>query len=96
VKYSYQVGGQSYENDRLYAGPAVRGDAKPVMNKFLEQYPVGRQVEVFYNPQNPAESALYKQNPNLRGVILGLVVGDVVMCLILPLMWFLLGLTKWL
>ena len=59
VGYQYQVGGQSYTGGTIKAGEqyfSVRlyGDAQ----KTIERYPVGAQVMVYYNPANPAESAL--------------------------------------
>jgi len=59
VGYQYQVDGQTYTNGTIKAGEqyfSVRlyGDAQ----KTIQRYPVGAQVMVYYNPVNPAESAL--------------------------------------
>jgi hypothetical protein len=59
VGYQYQVNGQTYTGGTIKAGEqffSVRlyGDA----HKTVERYPVGAQVMVYYNPANPAESAL--------------------------------------
>lgn len=59
VGYQYQVNGQTYTNGTIKAGEqffSVRlyGDAQ----KTIQRYPVGAQVMVYYNPANPAESAL--------------------------------------
>ena len=59
VVYQYQVGGNSYTGQTIKAGEQffnvrVMGDAIATMNR----YPVGAQVMVYYNPANPAESAL--------------------------------------
>jgi hypothetical protein len=61
VGYQYQVNEQSYTGGTIKAGEqyfSVRfmGDAQ----KTIERYPVGAQVMVYYNPANPAESALEK------------------------------------
>ncbi len=94
VEYSYQVGEQSYKNNKLYAGPAFGGDKKETVEKFLEQYPEGSLVEVFYNLNNPAESALHKNNPNVRGIAVILVIANLVLCGALPLFWLIIGLVK--
>ena len=94
VEYSYQVGEQSYKNNKLYAGPAFGGDKKETVEKFLEQYPEGSSVEVFYNLNNPAESALHKNNPNVRSIAVILVIANLVLCGALPLFWFIIGLVK--
>lgn len=59
VGYQYEVDGQSYTGGTIKAGEqyfSVRlwGEAR----KVVERYPVGAQVMVYYNPANPAESAL--------------------------------------
>jgi len=59
VVYQYQINGQAYTGQTIRAGEqyfSVRlyGDAQ----KTIERYPVGAQVMVYYNPANPAESAL--------------------------------------
>lgn len=59
VGYQYQVDGQSYTGGTIKAGEQyfnVRlwGEAQ----KVIDRYPVGAQVMVYYNPANPAESAL--------------------------------------
>jgi len=89
VEYSYQVGGQSYKNNKLYAGHAFGGDNKQVVEKFLEQYPEGSSVEVFYNPHNPAESALHKNNPSVRGIAIILTIANLTLCGAIPVFWLL-------
>lgn len=59
VVYQYQVDGKPYTGQVVKAGEqyfSVRlyGDAQ----KTIARYPVGAQVMVYYNPANPAESAL--------------------------------------
>ena len=59
VVYQYQVNGTPYVGKIIKAGEqyfSVRlyGDAQ----KTVARYPVGAQVMVYYNPANPAESAL--------------------------------------
>lgn len=59
VVYQYQVDGTSFVGTSIRAGDryfSVRfaGEAR----KTVERYPAGAQVTVFYNPANPAESAL--------------------------------------
>ena len=59
VGYQYQVNGQAYTGGTIKAGEQyfnvrLYGDAQ----KTIARYPVGAQVMVYYNPANPAESAL--------------------------------------
>ncbi|MBN8654225.1 MAG: DUF3592 domain-containing protein [Anaerolineae bacterium] len=94
VEYSYQVDGQSYKNNKLYAGHAFGGDKRQVVEKFLEQYPEGSSVEVFYNLNNPAESALHKNNPSVRGIAIVLIIANLSLCGALPLFWLIIGFLK--
>ena len=59
VVYQYTVDGQMYQSQRIKAGEQflnirVIGDAQAT----AARYPVGASVMVYYNPANPAESAL--------------------------------------
>jgi hypothetical protein len=59
VVYQYTVNGQSYQSQRIKAGEQffnirIIGDAEAT----VRLYPSGAQVTVYYNPANPAESAL--------------------------------------
>jgi hypothetical protein len=59
VVYQYTVNGQSYQGQRIKAGEQffnirVAGEAQAT----AARYPVGAAVTVYYNPANPAESAL--------------------------------------
>jgi hypothetical protein len=59
VVYQYSVNGQNYQGQRIKAGEQflsirVAGEAQAT----AARYPVGSTVTVYYNPSNPAESAL--------------------------------------
>jgi hypothetical protein len=59
VVYSYTVNGQSYQSQRVRAGDQfltvrVAGQAQAT----VARYPIGKSITVYYDPANPAESAL--------------------------------------
>mgnify|MGYP000023547280 CR=1 FL=1 len=58
VEYEYVVDGRRYENDvvRFNQNNLSRKDKE----RLVSAHPVGRQVEVFYNPSDPAESVLVR------------------------------------
>ena len=60
VEYSYQVGGQIHRSSRIAPGSDVGGTGA---EKMIQPYPVGAQLTVYYNPQNPAEAVLEKKTP---------------------------------
>ena len=55
--FSYEVEGQPYQNTRVRPR-AIRKQNMHFMSDWLEKYPEGSEVEVFYNPENHAESML--------------------------------------
>jgi hypothetical protein len=59
IVYQYTVNGQTYQSQTLKAGEQffnvnVSWQAQETVNK----YAIGKQVTVYYDPNNPAESAL--------------------------------------
>ena len=59
VVYQYSVNGQSYQSQTIKAGEQffnvrVIGQAEETVRR----YPIGAQVMVYYNPENPQQSAL--------------------------------------
>jgi hypothetical protein len=85
VRYSYQVGGQAFQGNRIALGPETGGSGA---RKTVARYATGAPVTVFYNPQNPAEAILEKKAPAqaLIWIILGLF--DCVICAAIPLVWW--------
>lgn len=65
VTYQYQVGGQMYQSNSLYAGSEVgywRGKAE----RKAAQYPQGAMVPVYFNPMNPSQSVLETTAPGSK------------------------------
>ena len=60
VHYSYQVLGREYEANKIMPGAEIGGSGA---QKVVNRYPVGAQVIVFYNPQNPYEAVLETKAP---------------------------------
>ena len=59
IVYQYEVHGKNYQSQRLKAGEQffnvnVSWQAQETVNK----YPIGKEVTVYYDPNNPAECAL--------------------------------------
>jgi hypothetical protein len=68
VLYTYQVEGQQYQSQRIYFGGVVGGTA---MTGVVKKYPIGAQVPVYYDPQNPADAVLERSTPMAK--FLGLI-----------------------
>ena len=56
IIYSYQVGDQKYKNNRIKFGVVISSN-----NRSLS-YREGEQVNVFYNPNHPADSVLNRSD----------------------------------
>ena len=54
IVYEYQVGQMVYRADRFAIGSSVGSAAAAV-----QQHPVGRPMNIHFNPQNPGDAALY-------------------------------------
>ena len=85
VQYSYQVGGQTYQSYKLAPGPEVGGTGA---GKVVARYPVGAQVMVFYNPQNPSDAVLETKAPAQWLMWLMLILFDCVLCGVIPFIWW--------
>jgi hypothetical protein len=66
VMYTYQVAGQQYQSQRIYFGSEVGGSA---MTGVIKKYPIGAQIPVYYNPQNPADAVLEHSSPASKVLI---------------------------
>ena len=85
VHYSYQVGGQAYQGMKIAPGPDVGGTGA---GKVVDRYPVGAQVMVFYNPQNPSDAVLETKAHAQWVLWLILVIFDCTLCGVIPIIWW--------
>lgn len=59
VIYSYNVSGREYQSQIIKAGEQfLNVGGSIIANQVIQRYPVGSNVTVYYNPQNPGEAAL--------------------------------------
>ncbi|BCE01266.1 DUF3592 domain-containing protein [Marinicellulosiphila megalodicopiae] len=58
TNYRYSVKGQNYTGNTLYAGLPKIFDSKLEAEQLSQQFPAGQKTKAYYNPKNPAESAL--------------------------------------
>lgn len=63
LRYKYHVGGKKYENGRITFTTLNLlnlqfGDVKTGFYKTLEQYPKGKSIVVYYNPENPQDAVV--------------------------------------
>jgi hypothetical protein len=59
VRYAYEVNGRRYSGDRLTLGMVMSASLPGFAKRTAARYPVGKEVEVYYDPQSPGESVLH-------------------------------------
>ena len=57
IVYTYSVNGQSYTANKVSYSTGSSSDVS-YAQKIVNTYPVGTQIPVFYNPENPTEAVL--------------------------------------
>ncbi|MCY3413501.1 MAG: DUF3592 domain-containing protein [Candidatus Heimdallarchaeota archaeon] len=84
IRYSYQVGGRSYQSDSVYPGGASYSSSdSSEFEALVEKYPVGASVTVYYNPSDPEQSALETDIPGFIWIFPGIGLFFVFMSIVL-------------
>ena len=59
IKYSYTVDSLEYESDRVdFKSATYQYKSEVIPSTIARRYPVGKQVNVYYNPENPGKAVL--------------------------------------
>jgi hypothetical protein len=82
IRYSYRVGGKTYHNTKL--GTGNRYTDLPTAQKEIEQYPVGAEITVYYDPQHPDKPIVKRKSSEIN---LGIMIGILVLSLIFILLF---------
>jgi hypothetical protein len=81
IVYEYEVMGQRYRGERVHLGYELGAGIESWAAERLADYPVGKRVEVYYDPNEPANAVLEKSAPMnkpLRMVIIFTVIGSAI------------------
>jgi hypothetical protein len=85
VKYTYLAIGQEYKGDKLGFGFQQSFGSLPKAQAALARFPVGAQVTVYYDPNNPAEAVLERKAGGASmSLVLGIIFITVSVCLGCP------------
>ena len=57
IAYEYRANVETFESRKIFIGQQFPSNFN-IANEFVEKYPIGKQVEVFYNPEKPQVSTL--------------------------------------
>lgn len=78
VRYAYQIVGRAYESQKVMPGMDVGGSGA---HRVVARYPVGAQVMVYYNPENPSDALLERGMPgHIRWFWIILAILNVFLC----------------
>lgn len=59
IVYQYEVNGKTYQSQSIRAGDKyLKVNVSWQAQETVDKYPIGKQVTVYYDPNNPAECAL--------------------------------------
>ena len=61
ILFSYEVDGVTYESDCINFDYGMRTSNISKQQSMVEQYPMGREITVFYDSENPQQSVLEKR-----------------------------------
>ena len=91
--YNYTVYNETYENFNVYywggTGSYWDHELDSYEYSLLHDYPVGSNVRVYYNPENPEQSCLLTgEDPSTRILIIWLPVTGYIMLACIPLFYF--------
>jgi hypothetical protein len=81
IVYEYEVMGQRYRGERVHMGYELGSGIQSWAAERLANYPLGKRIEVYYDPNDPANAVLEKSAPmnkTLRLVIVGVALSSVV------------------
>jgi len=58
IRYRFEIGGRIYESDKFFHGQNAVSYGSETAQKKIAPYPVGENVQIHYNPENPEESVV--------------------------------------
>jgi len=70
IAYIYSVNGEKYTGDQISVAEVDSASKEDAVRK-IAPYPVGKEVEVFYNPKDPKDAVLEKESGDMAFVLLG-------------------------
>lgn len=71
IRYQYVVAGQEYQGERrLLINVGVGGTLRGLAQRVIDRYPVGSEVTVFHDPQDPGAAVLERTDPSAGPTVL--------------------------
>ncbi len=86
VGYRFLVNEQEYTGDRVRFGGDIATSGRGGAQDTVSKYPVGREIKVLYNPDDPTENVLEREVTTSLWIFFGL--GAVLLCAAFPVLGF--------
>ncbi|QDU79030.1 hypothetical protein Pla110_07340 [Polystyrenella longa] len=88
IRFSYQVDGKEYYQGRLREDFGKFCDKKQAIQELLDEYPVGSNVEAWYDPDQPSHAVIDRSMGQIQWVMGCVLIGFSVILLIAWLMQY--------
>lgn len=86
VHFEYAVNGVTHQGKRIIYGSEPDFGSRDKAQDFLQKYPQGGLVTVFYNPENPGEAVLTQgMRKMVASLIVGIILIVLMVCLLCPI-----------
>jgi uncharacterized membrane protein len=83
VVYEYRVMGQQFQGNQIrFGGEVGFGFYGMVERRVTENFPVGKQVSVFYNPDAPQQAVLERKTSSRSPILIGVAIFIIIMLVI--------------
>ncbi len=71
VRYAFEVRGRTYESERISIGAATGTESSEAQDarRVVERYPLGAEVDVWFDPRDPGRSVLVPGIPRAEIVV---------------------------
>ena len=79
VRYLYDARGVAYTGEQISFGGAIGGSHQKAA-EIVAQYPVGKNLTVYYNPNNPAEAVIERRIGSKLFLIIGAIFTVIGVC----------------
>jgi len=80
ITYTYRVNQKRYISDQINFSTSRGGSDRSLADKYVEQYPIGRQVIVYYLKNDPAFSVLEPYNTGTTEIEFFVLIGILIVC----------------
>ncbi len=83
IRFTYEVSGKSYESNQINVSPPVSSGSSGSSYEMVDQFPRGKEVPVYYNPDKPSFAILMTGVPTVARVCYWIGLGVLILGIII-------------